>query len=223
MCCHGRQAGAAAPCPRREALRWLWTAALFAGLALAVAACDREGGRLGPRDVPAMAFQVDESLLGPPVTEPGLGIVFRPPAGWAPADPAMHRDLRRQVEVERRPGDPLATDPVLLFGIAETPAVCKVGRFFEPPAEGLTRAWIARCLEEMRRQVPAEVHEDLYAIGGEVVAAQFLAQNSQMVLFRIICQGRTGEPVMVDYVMPRTLYAQQVRAVESSIGSVRME
>jgi hypothetical protein len=66
------------------------------------------------------------------------------------------------------------------------------------------------------------VREDVFRIGEDVVAAQFLTQNSQMVLFRFLCQGPAGAPVVIDYLLPRQLYAEQVRAVEASIGSLRM-
>lgn len=170
-----------------------------------------------------MQFRVDAALLGPEVVDSTLRIAFRPPRSFVPADAASHEELRRQVARGTRGGDPLLTDPVLLYVLPGTAGLCKVGRFLEPPQGGMSRRWIDRCREEMERQVaPAAVQWDLYRLGDRMVAAQFLAMNPQMVLFRVLCQGPGIEPVMIDYLLPRESYEGQMPAVEGSIGSLRM-
>lgn len=170
-----------------------------------------------------MQFEVDPALLGPVVRDSTLRVSFRPPLAFVPVDSARHREMREQTRLGWREGDPLANDPVLLFEIPDTPALCKVGRFLEPPDGGIKDEWIDRCRETMERQVaPTEVLLDVFRIGETVLAVQFLVQNPRMILFRILCQGPGPEPVMIDYLLPRDLYELEVRAVESSIGTVEM-
>ncbi len=203
--------------------RILWLMlGLFPQFAL-TASCSEERQHSGLHRAPVMQFEVDPTLLGPVVRDSTLRISFQPPLAFVPVDSVEHREIRDQIRQGRHGGDPLANDPVQLFEIPGTPARIKIGRFLEPPVGGMDNEWIERCREIMEQQVaPAEVLQDVFRIGETVLAVQFLVQSPQMILFRIICQGPGPEPVLIDYLLPRDLYELEVRAVESSIGTVEM-
>lgn len=168
-----------------------------------------------------MTFQIDPELLGPAVTDSTLRITFRAPAFFQLGNPDRVQQIREMVLQEQKPDDPMAIEPALIYGRPDHPGtVCTVSRFLRPPAGGMNPEWIELCRKSTQESVaPATAQDDLFRIG-QGVALQFLVQNPQMVLFRLVVQGPGPEPVRIDYLIPRPDYESVVRAIESSMGSM---
>jgi hypothetical protein len=201
-------------------------AVLAAGLALivlglALPCCQRE--RKPTANVPQKSYRVDESLLGPAVTDSTLRLIFRPPSFFQPGHPERVKQIKESVRQGQKPDDPLAVEPMLIFGRPDRPgSVCTVSRFLHPPKAGMTGEWIELNRKTTRETVaPATVQDELCRVG-DTVMLQLLIQNPQMVLFRVVCQGRRLDPVRIDYLVPRADYAAAVRSIESSLGSIRL-
>jgi hypothetical protein len=202
----------------RTAHRWIIAVGAAAVLGLSC-----RGGTEADRAaaVAQMQFAVDPSLLGPVVTDSVLRFTFRPPAVLAPAESALVRRLREEARRAARPGDPAAVEPAYLFAVPSGGALCRVGRFLEPPPGRLDPIWVEANRNELERQItPAKVTSDLYRVGRRTVVAQFHAASESMVLFRLLCQGPGPVPFQIDYVVPIGDYPNLSRAIESSIGSL---
>ena len=170
--------------------------------------------------VPRMDFHVNQQLLGPAVTDSVSGLVFRPPVFCLSADLAKIADLRRESRGQQRPDDPLAFEPVLIFGKPGSNLLCVVSRCLRPPRHGMDRAWARLCRDQARKlAAPAEVKEDLFRIGDNPVQ-QLVIPLPQIIQVRLICQGPGPAPVRVDYLIPRQEYQATMDGIESSIGSL---
>ena len=170
--------------------------------------------------VPRMDFHVNEQLLGAAVRDSSMGLVFRPPVFCVAADPARIADVRQESRGQQRPDDPLAFEPVLIFGKPGSSLLCVVSRFLKPPRHGMDRAWAQLCRDQARKMAaPAEVKEDLFRIGDTPVL-QLVIPLPQIIQVRLICQGPGPAPVRVDYLIPRQEYQATMDGIESSIGSL---
>ena len=184
---------------------------LLFGMGL-IAACS--GG--AESDLEPMHFNVDSSQVGASVEASKLGIVFRPPAGWRPMPAGDLEMATRDVA-----GNPLGVQPQYMFtqpAIDALLMVATVGR-----AEGQTLdEQVKRYNELLNAELSgAIVKEDKYLKDG-IVVVQLLTQSEDFVTFTLFFEASTDGLLQFDYIVPRASYPGQVKAIESSIGSIQL-
>lgn len=183
--------------------------------------CARKKDGLDVRGLPDAPFAVDAALLGAAQADSGLGLTFRPPAGFQPGDPLRVAQIRELIRAANKPGDPLANDPRWIYGVPGTPGMFKVSVFSEPPPDGMDEAWVGRVREALKAQVaPAALEEDRFRVGKKVAVVRFIVRNNSMVLVRVVCQAPHHPPGMIDFLLPQPDYERLARAVESAIGAL---
>jgi hypothetical protein len=183
--------------------------------------CTRKRDGLDVRGLPDAPFAVDTALLGAARADSLLGLVFRPPAGFQPGDPERVARIREMVRAGMKPGDPLAHDPRWIYGVPGTPGMFKVAQFTEPPAGGMSDAWVGRVREAMKAQVaPASLAEDRFRVGKKIPVVRFVVRNESMVLVRVLCQAPHHPPAMIDFLLPGPDFERLGRAIESAIGAL---
>jgi hypothetical protein len=197
-------------------------ALLIALLAGGLSGC--QGAKKGSgASLPIKNIQVDASLLGQAVTDSTLRFTFRPPSFFQPGNPERVKQIQEAVRRGQKPDDPMAAEPILIFGRPDRPgSVCTVSRFLKAPQGGMTPEWIEALRKSTKETVEsATVQDELYRVGNMAVL-QLVIRNPQMVLFRAICQEPRHEPVRLDFLIPAGEYEGSVRALESSVGSIAM-
>ncbi len=183
--------------------------------------CSRPRDPFDVRSLPDAPFSVNTALLGPVQVDSLLGLQFRLPAEFQPGNPERVEQIREMVRAGAKLGDPLAHDPVWIFGVPGSVGMFKVAHFREPPAGGMNEAWIDRVRSEMEAQVkPATVVEDRFRVGGRIPVVRFVVGNESMVLVRAICQVPGHPPGMIDCLLPRPDHERLGPAVESAIGAL---
>lgn len=163
-----------------------------------------------------LEFRVDSSLIGEEIVLTGFG--FCPPAGWNEADSALMSAVQKGLE-QQAAGNPLPTlERVCLHG--ETGAVLVVTSFAETGDQpGGFPAWARSFVKGYRAASPkVPVEEDWLKIGG-ILAVQLYIADSARVLFKYLLAG--DEVIGLDYSVPRGAWAEEMRAVESSVGTVK--
>lgn len=167
----------------------------------------------------SLVFHVDETCLEPTITDPNLKIEIAAPKGWKVIDDAT---LGRVVD---RLGETLTQGiqiaPRWVFMDELTQAMCVVSTL-----EGVSTApdgAFFRTLESAyRRQFPmgkvqrAAFRKDAFRVHQLMVVA------SNFVLIKLICDAPESLVFAVDYVVPIDVYQQQLRSIESSIGSLNL-
>jgi len=187
---------------------------LWATLGMLLISC-RPSGR-GEDLFRELEFRVDSTLLGEAVVLAGIG--FCPPVAWGEADSTLMSAVRAGLE-RQAAGNPLPTLE-RAFLHEQTGAVLVVTSFAaagDPP--GRFPAWARSFVEEYRAASPkVPVEEDWLKIGG-IPAVQLYAADSARVLFKYLLGG--DRVIGLDYSVPRAAWAEEMRAVESSVGTVR--
>lgn len=183
--------------------------------------CSRKSDGLDAKRLPDAPFAVEATLLGPAQADSVLGLVFRPPAGFQPGDPRRVAQIREMVRAQTKPGDPLANDPLWIYGIPGTPGMFKVAHLSAPPAGGLNEAWLTRAREALKAQVaPAALAEDHFRVGKKIAVVRFTVRNESMVLVRVLCQVPRHPTGMIDFLLSGPDHARLERAIESTIGAL---
>jgi hypothetical protein len=159
-------------------------------------------------------FSVDSSRLG---TEATIGKVsLRVPLGWEAADSSVLESIREAAGPDT--GD-FPVEPRAVF-IGEGSSILIATSFRTKPeaAEGFS-GWARRYVEAYRSARPGlDVQEEWLLLSG-IHAVQLLAMDTLRVQFKFLIES---DPVVgLDYSVPRAAWEQEVRAVESSLGTIR--
>lgn len=160
-------------------------------------------------------FDVDTALLEPAYADTVLGIKFAPPKNWKPV--------------------PAAVVDSLFGGITSAQAQMKPHRMFMD--DSLKSGCVITMLQSVEidstHQILAAAAQTLKALDPqtEIKSAEFytgtfrvrqvLAISPALVTFRLIFDHPATKIFQVDYIIPRAIYGDLIKAVESSIGSIQ--
>jgi hypothetical protein len=192
--------------------------------AVVVPGC-READDAAPPPPPGpvgMQFNVDEALLGEPRAFVDYGISLRPPAGWSemPQEQIARLTAAVQPPASAEPIEP--PRPLAAFLLPKDPSVLIVSSIPWSADE----ADLAQFQEQLRAQF-GEVRHGQFKVNGLDVQ-QYLLQPQGQVNFKLLVAAESaaagdsvGRRLQLDYVVPQEAWPAQVRAVESSIGSLR--
>ncbi len=162
-----------------------------------------------------LEFTVDTTKLGDSAR--AGGIAFRVPKGWVPLEGDMFETL---VSVAARDTSELGLAPVSAFRREGGGPLLLVSTFSKAVDLGANFIpWageVARVYRSQRGE--AKFSEAWLSLGG-VEALQIMGISESLVHLKIILHA--DEPVSLDYTVPRATWADEARAVESSLGSIR--
>ena len=169
-----------------------------------------------------LSFVVDKSLLGPSFTDSTLGFSFHPPMGWEQVhDTTMVKVREALSDVIGRESDSQVSS-LRFFISLEKGSSCVLSRLSGLDLSGQVQGSLEEYESRLRGKFTgANVKKGAFRIDGLKVF-QFLVTDDQRVIFKLMCCGSQKQNFQVEYVVPRSVYRQQIKAIESSIGSFRL-
>ena len=175
-----------------------------------LAAC---GGEARP-DLQPMAFTIDPSQVEAPVEAAALGIRFQPPAGWMPLAGAALDSINQVLS-----GEALGRQPQYVFSHPANGSVLRVATV--DGASTLSEQAVRHGEVLAARHPGAPIQQDQYLKDG-IHVAQFLVQSGGDVTFTLFFASSTQRLLQFDYIVPQASYPGQIKAIESSIGSIQV-
>lgn len=165
-----------------------------------------------------MTFEVDPNLLGPAWTDSTLGITVVPPQGFQAASDEFMANVKGQMPAPED-ADEFFVLPEMVFAPPASSTRLFVSRFMGRGPGPLSEEWIEGYLASAaEKAAPNEIESDRYLLRGRPVL-QVLIQG-EFVNRRLVSAVEGRPVVQVDYLVPRTEYADRLEAIESSIGSL---
>ncbi len=184
-------------------------------LLVLLAACSKETKKPGEGAFEPLVLVVDSAKLGD-LIEIG-GVRLNAPADWVNLDSSAMQQLigvagRDTSAMQLRPEWAFKREgggPMLL--VSRFPKVLKLGARFIPWA-----GEVAKTYRDQRKDVVVQEH--WMSVSG-IEALQLYGQSAKLVHVKILLNA--DEPVSLDYTVPADMWPEEVRAVESSLGSLR--
>ncbi len=168
-------------------------------------------------DVQTMHFNIDPDELSAAVEAPELGIRFQPPSGWAPLSAADVDSVRRVVGLSH---EAFELTPRYVFLDAATGSLLSVSTLrLDPPAS--FEAQVARYGALLAAQFPADSLRQGQYLKDGIHIAQFLLAPEGRVNFKLVFASPRTDWVQFDYIASQASYPGEIRAIESSIGSIQ--
>jgi len=177
--------------------------------------CGKNGEETKPN---RLSFNIDSALIAPETVIDGYKLSFNPPAGLARSEEFLKK-LNSGVEISNREQKEIFTRPVDVFvdssfNIVVVSAVESAVK--DSVAGGLTKVTGA-----IKKQFSAEKMKFAEFLKDDIRISQFLIQDSVNVIFKLLLENPDKKVMQFDYIIPQSNYRNEIKAIESSIGSIK--
>lgn len=161
-----------------------------------------------------MIFNVDNALLSEAYIDPKIGISFNPPRFWLPVSDSVFKVLRERTRETSN------VSPLQFFYHDTTHSACIIS--IVDSLQTLKSEAILARLKTSLQHLPDTNRLEATAFNTrDFHIYQVMATTPNVVYFRLIFQNPRIMMFQLDYFVPFEIYATQIKAIESSIGSVK--
>ncbi len=179
--------------------------------------CDRRNVKKHPYQT--LVFKVDETLLEPSVTDTTLRIKMGAPKGWKKLDASTFAQVTHTLELRLLPEIEMA--PQWIFLNESSGATCIVSRLTDltiTPSETLLKD----VMTAYQERFPKATVQQAVFMKGAFRIHQLMVVATDAVRIKLICDAPETPVFTVDYNVPKDVYRVDLRAIESSIGSINL-
>jgi hypothetical protein len=182
-----------------------------------MASCDPPNSQ--KRTYETLIFNIDQTRLEPAITDTTLKMEISAPKGWKAVDDSMLARVIGGLGDKLTQGIQIV--PRWVFVNEDSRAMCVVSRL-----EGGIVAPDETLLETLetayRTKFPKATVQRTIFMKGAFHVHQLMVGASEFVLIKLICDAPESHVFEVDYVVPKDVYETELRAIESSIGSINL-
>ena len=164
-------------------------------------------------------FTVDPTRLEPAITDTTLKMEISAPKGWKAIDEVMLTEVIDRLGDTLKQG--LQMTPRWVFLNENSRAMCVVSRL-EGGAVPSNDTLLKTLETAYRTQFPKATVQRAIFMKDAFRVHQLMVAASDFVLIKLICNAPENPVFEVDYVVPRDVYGTELRAIESSIGSINL-
>ena len=165
---------------------------------------------------PPLEFQIDPALLEPKIQDKELGIEISPPTGWKKSDSTFSNGGTLK---ELRAIEMLVGNPKHIFQHNQTNSLCILSKFAANSVEN-TEDLILKVKSGLEKQFLSAKISTATFLKDTILVHQIMLLSPEYVIIKLICELDKLKAIEVVYILPKHAYADQLRAIESSIGSI---
>ena len=166
-----------------------------------------------------LTFKVDETRLEPAIEDTTLRIKMAPPKNWKKIDDSMLAQVPNALDTQPTPE--LQLVPRWIFFNEDSRAICMVSTFNNvnvAPDETLLKTLTIA----YQNQFPNATVRQAIFLKDAFRIHQLMVIATDFVRIQLICDAPETHVFEVGYHIPRDVYQIELRAIESSIGSINL-
>ena len=179
--------------------------------------CDSPNVKKQPYET--LVFKVDETRLEPTVIDATLRIKIAAPRNWKEIDDSMLAQVANKVDPQLVPG--LQLVPRWIFLNESSRAMCVVSKLDSIdiiPDETLLKTFETA----YQNRFPNATVQSAVFMKDAFRIHQLMVIAVDFVRIKLICDAPETLIFEVDYYIPKDVYKTELRAIESSIGSINL-
>lgn len=164
-----------------------------------------------------ITFNVNETLLSSMKLFPEINISFKPPVNWKEIDKEMLNKIQNRI-TETKDSTELNPLPIKIFMDMERSCTCFVSLF---NSTLLANDLMENYLNDFRSDNhEVSLSEGSFSHSG-IDFHQIIFSKENNITIKLISTNVDQQVFMVDYVVPSKYYEEELRSIESSIGSIK--
>jgi hypothetical protein len=163
-----------------------------------------------------LIFNVDSLLIGEQYTNEELGISFCPPREWN----QLSSDLMSSIEQSLQEMEDSSSVDIILQNVflnQKNSSICFLSTFQKTMSSAQIRE--AYLKELFAGDIQGSITEGSYMHNGFNIRQIIHVQDDQVTI-KLICIYDDEHIFMLDYIVPSKFYEQNIRVIESSIGTL---
>ncbi|MDA3813107.1 MAG: hypothetical protein PF570_02520 [Candidatus Cloacimonetes bacterium] len=164
-----------------------------------------------------VTFSVDQSLLSEEYICSDIGISFYPPTGWERISSGLMTAITEKLKASQDTTG-VTILPLDVFMDKEKSATCFISIFIsEFPADETRKNY----LNEIRiKNQDLSINEGTFA-HNELDFYQLTFTKDDLITVKLIAANNEQKVFMIDYAVPSKYYEEELRTIESSIGTIK--
>ncbi len=176
--------------------------------------------------VPTMTFTVNRQLLGDSLSLADQGFRILIPKNWKPLSESLARELSSKMEAREAASDTnssIRPQIVSVFSLQNAGASLVISRVRFPKLDSTEILQRLHYTEQTKRRIDSTSLGIAEFMSNGVKITQYMIRTQERVSFKLLFKGRSSGMIQCDYILPTTIFQQEIRAVESSIGSILIQ
>lgn len=163
-----------------------------------------------------LTFEVDSTKLELTTHNQDLGIQFNAPKEWTPIPRSLFEKFSKQISTNFLEGNDFKVNPISIFLNQQNKSLLYISQF-----QNLVDSTIVKKYEDLIQVtfLPTKVGDFLK---DDIVFTQYLIQDENRINFKLFFFNSKNQLIQFDYIVPNDSYVSQLKAVESSIGSIKL-
>jgi hypothetical protein len=166
-----------------------------------------------------LTFNVDHTLLEPVIADLELNITMAAPKNWKMIDNSMLTEVVNKTDLRITQDHKLT--PYMIFVNKESHAMCLISKINDVNIS-LDENFLQTLTASYQKQFPKATVKHGIFMKDIIQIFQLLVVTVDTVLIKLICVPPNTSVFEVDYYLPKDVYQKQLRAIESSIGSIKL-
>ena len=168
-------------------------------------------------DYTEVSFTVNRSLLSNEYISKEAEISFSPPINWKPISPQLLSSIKENVKASKDTAD-VAILPLNVFMDMESSFTCFLSIFNSSSRAEQT---ITYYLNELRTSNENyQTNEGSFSHNG-FDFHQLIFTKDELITIKLIATNSEDKNFMIDYILPAKAYENELRSIESSIGTIK--
>ena len=167
-----------------------------------------------------LVFKVDETRLEPIVVDTTLRIKIAAPKGWKKIDDSMLSEIVNTWDIQQISKE-LRIIPRWIFFNESSLSMCIVSRL-ERVSIAPDETFLKTLATAYQNQFPKATVQQTVFMKDAFRIHQLMVIAPDFVLIKLICDAPETLVFEVDYRVPKDIYQTELRAIESSIGSINL-
>lgn len=170
--------------------------------------------------VPELHFDIDMTKLGEVYRQNDYGITLYPPKGWelVPAD--VLQQLKTQSS-KNASAQEVSFEPINMFFNEENQSILSIAHIIEVNKQGISdRDLLKKYQELLTSKIDSSRLKKGEFFKDGIHFVQFLIQDGERVIFKLLVRNVKNQLIELDYIVLKSVYSSEVKAIESSIGTI---
>jgi hypothetical protein len=169
-----------------------------------------------PEKIAELTFEIDSTKLELTTSDQNLGIQFNAPKGWTPVPPAMLEQFNQQDSAVFLEGSSFVIQPISIFLNNVDKSLLYVSKI-QNAQDSISIDGYKQSIQ--KHLVPTKMGD--FRKDG-IIFTQFLIQDENRVNFKLLFFNSKNQLIQFDYIVPKDVYLAELKAIESSIGSLKL-
>lgn len=168
-------------------------------------------------------FNVDSTLIQAAHSFNGFGFQIRPPRSWQATSPEMFEKIKEILESYVQTTDDFKINPMQFFLNPENQSILVVSNIISQGIEMTPPALKEEYITAIRTSFALYNPQENRFVKTKIPIVQYLLQKEEHIIFKLLFEDAKNQLIQLDYIVPQSIFTEEAKAIESSIGTIRVQ